>query len=290
MNFRRRRGLGGWRRARSAGTRGSGEDSAAGGTGERVFPRLSLPRGTPGRLLLTIAALALFFGAGYLLSAAVLFPPPEEPGGGSLLEVPELVGLPDEAARKRVEGVGLGWAVRGSVHHPEAPEGTVLAQSPLPGQMARPGAPVRVTLSRGPERRSVPQVEGLSERQATIVLERLGFRPATREVPAEADRGRAVRTEPEAGTELTVPADVELYVSSGPPSVRVPDLAGRHVDDVPELLAAQGLALGRLTWDPLAAAAPGRVTGQYPPAGYSLREGGEVEVRVAGRPPAEGGR
>ena len=28
--------------------------------------------------------------------------------------------------------------------------------------------------------------------------------------------------------------------------------------------------------------APGRIVGQYPPAGYSLREGGAVEVRVAG--------
>ena len=295
MTWRRRRGLGS-RRGAGPGRRGtpdSGFSSVDRGRrrrpGRRRGSGLRIPEGWAARVATTAAAVAAFFGIGYLISAAVLFPAEGGADADSLVKVPELVGLGSDEARVRVEEAGLGWTVRGSASHPEAPEGAVLAQTPLPGQLARPGAPVRVTLSRGPERRGVPEVTGLSERQARIVLERLGFRPTTREVKAMVERGRAVGTEPAAGVVLAVPADLDLLVSMGPPVALVPDLGGRHLDDVADLLAAEGLTLGRVTWDPLAAAAPGRVTGQYPPAGYSLREGGTVEVRVAGRATAGGG-
>jgi beta-lactam-binding protein with PASTA domain len=54
------------------------------------------------------------------------------------------------------------------------------------------------------------------------------------------------------------------------------------VDDAQGALSGAGLELGAITYDPQALEAPGRIVGQYPPAGYSLREGGAVEVRVAG--------
>jgi beta-lactam-binding protein with PASTA domain len=62
----------------------------------------------------------------------------------------------------------------------------------------------------------------------------------------------------------------------------VPELVGRHIDDATETLGERGLQLGAITYDPAAREAPGRITGQYPPAGYRLRQGSRVEVRVAG--------
>ncbi|MGW8283989.1 MAG: PASTA domain-containing protein, partial [Gemmatimonadota bacterium] len=141
-----------------------------------------------------------------------------------------------------------------------------------------------VTLSRGPEVHSIPDVSGLSARQATIVLERLGFRVTTSEANHSLEAGRAFATEPGPGTELTVPSDVTLLVSKGSPITTVPDLFGRHIDDALELLSRSGLSLGAISYDPLASDAPGRIVGQYPPGGYGLREGDPVEVRVAGRP------
>ena len=123
---------------------------------------------------------------------------------------------------------------------------------------------------------------GLSERQAAIVLERLGYEVAIERTTHTLEQGRAVETRPGAGTELAVPAEVALVISEGRPVVQVPDLIGRHVDDAQGALSEAGLELGALTYDPQAIEAPGRIVGQYPPAGYSLREGGAVEVRVAG--------
>lgn len=168
------------------------------------------------------------------------------------------------------------------MNHREAPEGTVLSQRPLPGQYARAGAPVEAMLSRGPEVHTLPDVAGLSERQAGIVLERLGFDVdvESREDPLPA--GRAIETRPPAGSELAVPGRLVLVVSEGAPIVAVPDMRGLHIDDAIRILADAGLELGSLSFDAGAVEAPGRIVGQYPPEGYSLRAGDGVELRVAG--------
>jgi serine/threonine-protein kinase len=238
--------------------------------------------GRPVRWWLSLGIAGVFFAGGYLAAAQWIFPGQRGVEGGDLVRVPELVGLTEEDAQGRLERQRLEYVVRSGVSHPRAPEGAVLAQSPLPGQYARPGAPVHVTLSRGPERHAMPDVAGLSERQATIVLERLGFTVQVERETHTLDPGRAVSTKPEAGTELPVPTDVILVVSEGRPVATVPDLRGRHIDDAEGVLSEAGFELGATTYDPAALEAPGRIIGQYPPAGFSLRQGGRVEVRVAG--------
>lgn len=312
MSYKRRRGLGGGRGAkggdRSKGTRP--DEQASDSAGERPAPAkrtaaaAAAPRtrtlaelferqpetevaargggGRRGRWVITTVVVAAFFGGGYLAAAQWVFPGGRAAEDSSLVSVPELVGLTEEEAQGRLERLGLEYTVRSGVTHFRAPEGAVLAQDPLPGQYARPGAPVYVSLSRGPELHLLPDVSGLSERQAAIVLERLGYEVAIERTTHTLEQGRAVETRPGAGTELAVPAEVALVISEGRPVVQVPDLIGRHVDDAQGALAEAGLDLGALTYDPQAIEAPGRIVGQYPPAGYSLREGGAVEVRVAG--------
>ncbi len=268
-------GTGGADGTGGAGASDDGDGSGDGGGGWR-------------RAAAVVAVLALLFGAGYLASAQWLFPASPEPTGGDLVEVPDLVGLTAEEARRTLGAAGLEFRQRTGVAHRQAPEDAVLAQSPLPGQYARPGAPVAVTVSLGPERRRVPDLRGLSDRQGRIVLERLGFGAGVDTSASPVERGRVVGTRPEAGTRLTLPAEVTVVVSEGPSVSDVPDLTGRHVDDVAGRLEEAGLELGEVRYDPEAFAAPGRVVGQSPPPGYALRSGGRVSVRVAGPPPEEG--
>ena len=314
MSYKRRRGLGGGRGAKGAG-RAAGEVPSSGPPSESEDQEARLPEGTAasaappraqtlselfaagleadttasaparrpwGRLAISAAVVALFFGGGYLAAAQWVFPGSDTTEDTSVVQVPELVGLTEAEAVGRLERVGLEYTVRSGVTHHEAPEGAVLSQDPLPGQYARPGAPVYVSLSRGPELHVLPDVAGLSDRQAAIVLERLGYQVSVETIVHTLEAGRAVETRPEAGTELAVPADIVLVVSGGRPVVQVPELVGRHVDDAEAALSEAGLELGAIVYDPQAPDAPGRIVGQYPPAGYSLREGGGVEVRVAG--------
>lgn len=290
MTYRRRRGLGGGKAPRG-GTAGdprgtepsSGETRSAESRVRRATNRGESSNGWKPWAVAVVVVGGLFL-AGYLTADLWLTPGESPTEAGRLVTVPELVGLSDHEARSRLEEVGLEHGVRSAVSHPNAPEGAVLAQSPIPGQQVRPGAPVEVTLSRGPEVHSIPDVSGLSARQASIVLDRLGFRVTSREANHSIEAGRAFGSEPGPGTELTVPADVTLLVSKGSPLTTVPDLSGRHIDDALELLSESDLSLGAISYDPLSFDAPGRIVGQYPPGGYGLRQGDPVEVRVAGRP------
>lgn len=302
MSYTRRRGLGG----RGSGDReepdvdhdptgeGDGEDGATeegaggrapGGAAARFAEAAARQSRRPERRRRWLISACIVVGAlllGYGVAALWVFPPEASADDASVVRVPDVVGLTQPEAARAMQSAGLELEIRTGMHHREAPEGAVLSQSPLPGQFARPGAPVAIVLSRGPEVHTLPDVVGLSERQATIVLERLGYDVMVERQENPIAAGRAIETRPSAGSELQVPGDLVLVVSEGAPIVVVPDMQGMHIDDAVQILSDAGLELGSISFDPGAVEAPGRIVGQYPPVGYSLRGGDAVELRVSG--------
>lgn len=290
MNFRRRKGMGRGQKdgpeegeeGRSPGRRrGSGTGGSGGGSG-------ALRRWALAAALVLAAA-----GGGYLMAAEFLFPAASPAETESLTRVPDLVGGSLEDGRARLGEAGL--SVRVSARVPpgtEASEGQVLAQRPLGGQLSSPGDTVSLTVAapEGPLR--IPALRALREQQARSVLTGMGFQVTTTREEASVPRGEVVRTVPPAGEAAAPGSSVRVVLSQGPPVAGVPELVGRHIDDVRAILSDVGLALGGVSYDTTAYSAPGRIVGQSPPAGFSLREGERVSVRVAGRPPepAAGGR
>ncbi|MFV1987145.1 MAG: PASTA domain-containing protein [Gemmatimonadota bacterium] len=258
----------------------------------RVRPAISLPRprlpsarALKGPVGLGVVVTIAMFLAGYLVAATVLFPAPEDPTDATFVEIPDLGGVPQAEAESQLADIGLPSAVAARIHHPGLVSGTVVAQTPLPGQVSRPGDTVRITLSSGPEARIVPELVGLAGPEAARLLRELGFEV---EIEARHQPGAGagvIETRPAAGTRLYVPAEVRLVVSEGAPIVDVPDLGGRHVDDVTEVLEEAQLQLGAIRYQVDAPQAPGRVVSQSPAAGSALRGGGFVSVVVAGAPP-----
>jgi len=233
-----------------------------------------------------IAALTLgMFLFGYFLAATWLFPAAEDPTDVELIEVPDFEGTSVGDAGERLDDLGLEGTTLARVHHPGRPEGSVVAQSPLPGQLARPGDTVRLTLSAGPETRVIPELAGLAGSEAARLLRGLGFEVELVTQPDAASRAGVLETRPPAGTRLSPPASIELVVGQGAAIVDVPDLKGRHVDDVAEVLETGSLQLGAIRYQVDAPEAPGRVVSQSPAPGSALRGGGFVSIVVAGTPP-----
>lgn len=292
MNFRRRKGMG--RGQKGSPTGGEGDEDRPSGRERRR--RTSGSGGGGGALRRRVLAAALVLaaaGGGYLLAAELLFPAASPAETESLTPVPDLVGAPLEEGRARLREAGLSARVTARVPPgSEASEGQVLAQRPIGGQLAFPGDTVALTVaaSEGPLR--IPALRALREQQARDVLTRMGFRVTTAREEASVPRGEVVRTVPPAGEAAAPASDVRVVLSEGPPVSGAPELVGRHIDDVRAILSDAGLSLGAVSYDTAAFSAPGRVVGQSPPAGFSLREGERVSVRVAGRPPepAAGGR
>ncbi|MDX1393972.1 MAG: PASTA domain-containing protein [Gemmatimonadota bacterium] len=244
------------------------------------LPSMDRMRTPVGRAALVTVGM---FIAGYFLAATWLFPAAEDPTDATFVDVPDLEGTDETEARAMLDEEGLAAVVATRLHHPDLISGSVVAQSPLPGQVARPGDTIRLTLSSGPEARIVPDLAGLAGAEATRLLRGLGFEV---EIQERSGGGAGVlESDPPPGTRVYVPADIRLVVSRGAPIVDVPDLAGRHVDDVEAALEEAELQMGAIRYMVDAPQAPGRVVSQSPAAGSALRGGGFVSIVVAGEPP-----
>ncbi len=198
------------RRPRPTGSTGRG----------RILPEWSWRRWLP--VLLTAALLP--FIVGYAIAAFMLFPAPPAVEGG--IPVPDLVSRMESEAARQLTSLGLGRLETTPLPHPSEPPGTVIAQSPLPGQQLKPGRPVRAAVSAGVPRAIVPDVAGFTEGRAAQLLRRMGFEIGRQVQESEEPVGHVIRTNPTAGSDLALPARITIVISSGPPAAPAPDTSG----------------------------------------------------------------
>jgi eukaryotic-like serine/threonine-protein kinase len=218
---------------------------------------------------------------GYLFSTRVLYPVPPPPG--DLTSVPRLTGESLEEADRDLALAGLVRGVVDSLRHPTVPEGRILGQSPLPGQLSLVGDTVWLALSLGPERRAVPDVTRLRADRARTVLEAAGFTVVVDSVESTMPLGGVVAVVPPPGTETTIPREIRLSVSKGPAMVEVPLLLGMEEETASDLLVSLGLLVGEVETRFRFGRDQGLVVGQEPPAGTLVAEGSAVRLVVGRR-------
>lgn len=218
---------------------------------------------------------------GYLLSTRVLFPAPPPPG--DLLEVPDVRGLGVASASELLAGSGLTLGAVDSLLHPSVPEEIILGQAPLPGQVARPDSPVRVTISLGPQRRSVPDVRGLTMDRARIVLETSGFLVRSDTAESEEPRGRILSVSPAPGQQVVLPGQVRLTVSTGPPVIAMPLVLGLTQEDAVLMLDSLGLVVSDVEEVFRFGRDQGIVVEQEPASEVELERGSPVRLKVGRR-------
>lgn len=132
-------------------------------------------------------------------------PPATDPNATSnqteMVGVPDVINLDGAAAKARIEAVGLNYRAEGS-----GP--VVTQQTPPPGAQVARGSTVLVVLSNGPatsqEPVKVPNVIGLSLREAAQVLESCGLRLNPSGSGVAVTQDPAPDTETMAGTVVTV--------------------------------------------------------------------------------------
>jgi serine/threonine-protein kinase len=238
-------------------------------------------RASTRRLLPYLIVSAAGFLLAYLVVFVFVFPSRLVPDEG---RVPAVVGFDYTDAERRL-GVAGYTASRGLRRfNARAPEGTVLSQSPGPGTSLARGALVTLDVSAGEQTVEVPPALGASEQQARALIETSGLEVGTvseKAVPNVA-RGSVAAATPAPGSQVPVPARVDLVVSSGPPLVSVPDVVGRPLDDARRLLVQAGLQVGAIAVDSMAFDLPNTVTAQSAVAGTNLPTGNAVRLTVAG--------
>ena len=101
--------------------------------------------------------------------------------GHAPVRVPAVIGLSKDAAKEKLESMGLKLETGESVHSTTTEKGLVAVQDPAQGTVAY-GSTVTVNLSQGPEYVQIPSVLGLGVEEAISALEAAGFSVRTHNV------------------------------------------------------------------------------------------------------------
>lgn len=197
---------------------------------------------------------------------------------GNKAEVPNVVGRAAGEARSQIAEAGFKSQVFSKTD--KAPVGEVISQSPPGGQKAKKGSTIILNVSSGPGEVSMPDVEGMSEDEATQQLEELGLKVTViKEYDPDIGKGKAIRTVPGAGEKAQKGSEVELHVSRGPKQVTVPDVVGQSLDDATKTLEDAGFEVSSTEAD--SSEDEDQVTKQSPAAGQKADDGGKIKLTVA---------
>ncbi len=233
-------------------------------------------------LFYTLAVLAAF-AAGFLLFQFVILP--LVVGRGELAIVPELKGVPLESAEQACEERGLRLMVAGERYSSDIPAGYVIEQDPAPGEGLKGRRTVRVVTSSGVRTETVPDVVGDSVREAELAIEDAGLRKgrSARVFSPAAGPNTVIATSPPRGSEARAgsPVDLLIKMTGEPRTFLMPDLVGKDIQFVRERLEKGGFHITRVVTRRDEDKFPGTILSQNPPPGYSIKEGGTIELVVS---------
>ena len=140
---------------------------------------------------------------------------------GREVEVPNVVGLTVAEANGLASSLGLNLTLENHFYSTVTPAGRILSQYPAPGLKVRREWVMRVTESSGPQRVSVPNVVGQTEREASVQIRRLSLDLGTvAYIPAPGPTGLVLAQTPTPAAAGVDGPRISLLVSEPMPTVR----------------------------------------------------------------------
>jgi len=200
------------------------------------------------------------------------------------VQVPRVVGSDVKEAQLLLQRLGLELEVSETKYEENVKKNQVMAQDVEPGRNVREGRKVGVVVSLGPEQVSVPNLEGLSLRDAELTLQngRLNLGKVTRVERKKGEPEEVLEQNPRSGKAVKKGTKVNLVVNMGEQAmVKVPRVESMMIDRVRESLGRDNLALGSVEWIIHEDYEPGTIIRQDPPPGKSVEPGTEVDLKVS---------
>jgi serine/threonine-protein kinase len=158
--------------------------------------------------------------------------------------VPFVKGLTEGLAVDKIRSVGLVPQV-GRDFSDTVEKGTVIDQSPQPGEHVQKHNNVQITVSKGKETVQVPSVIGKTRDDAISTLVNAGLDPHAFDVNSSKPVGTVTAQDPPPGKVVEKGSRVRVNVSSGPADVTVPSVIGLTFDQARTTLQNQGFSVQR---------------------------------------------
>lgn len=205
---------------------------------------------------------------------------------GREVRVPDLHGKTPGEAHQLAEQLGLNVQIERQYYSPDVPEGRVLSQTPASGSTVRRGWDVRLALSLGPQRVTIPQLVGQSQLAATITINQRGLdlgSTASMELPG-AVAGQVIGQDPPANASDASSPKISLLISQdpAPETFVMPSFIGQPLGTVSNTLKDAGFSVGKVTAEQLPPApAPAAVPQIGPASGGSSPNSGAPSSSLA---------
>ena len=199
------------------------------------------------------------------------------------VELPELVGMSKEEAQKTAEDLKLVFEVSSEEYNKDVPEGYVISQDPtyIADYNVKEGSTVKVVISKGQEKTTVPKVVGMTRQEAVDALEEANLKAEiVEETSRTVEEGYVISQEVEAESEAYAGDTIKIHVSTGTgiKQVTVQNVVGQTEADAKSTLEGQGL---KVTVNYAEATSnDGKVTAQSVAGGTTVDEGTTITLTV----------
>jgi len=176
---------------------------------------------------------------------------------GNTIVVPDLAGLTLNEVDDVTSSRRLRFEVVDSVFSTEMPRGTVIKQNPNASSRVKKNRKIFLTMNAvNLEMVSMPQLVGLSFRQAKLALQNAGLAQGTIKYKPDFAKNNVLQqmhkdTVINEGTIITKGAVIDLVLGMGLSSktTRIPDLVGLGLEEASAIISDYFLNLGAVTYD-----------------------------------------
>jgi len=208
--------------------------------------------------------------------------------GPQMVAAPKLDGLPQDAATTAVTAAKLTVGTVTQQASDTVAAGNVISQDPANGSSLRPGSPVNLVISSGPQVMvTVPGVEGLTQAAATTAITGAELMVGTvaQQTSNTVAAGNVISQDPANGNSLAQGSPVNLVISSGPQIATVPNVEGLTENAATAALTEAKFTVGNVAQQTSDTVTTGRVVSQEPASGSSVAEGSPVNLVISSGPP-----
>lgn len=197
--------------------------------------------------------------------------------------MPNVVGLSKEEAQKEIENVKLKFEIEKEEYNKDVPEGFIISQDPTYMEKfnkVKQGSTVKVVVSKGEEKTTVPKVVGMEKDKAVKALEDAKLKvEIVEESSKKVQEGYVISQETSPDTEAFAGDTIKIHVSTGVEKATVPAVIGKSQADAKKTLEAQGFVVSVTTSED-SSKENGIVLKQSLDSGKTVEKGSTVTITV----------
>lgn len=203
-------------------------------------------------------------------------------GPGSRVVVPSTIGATQEEVSRALSPLGLRYIVAERRFSEDIAEGNVIESIPAGGKRIEQAGTLKLVLSRGPERYTIPGLAGLTPGAANRLLQDLPITiaPLAEEFSQSVPKGYVIGSTPAAGAKVKRDTVITIRISQGVEQILLAAYAGKSGDQALNELQESGLVVSS-TYAFSETILAGEVISQKPTGGTSVDKGAAVSIVIS---------